>query len=73
MATSAKILLEAALKLTASERADLAALLLESLDEGADDGVEEAWIREAEKRNDEIESGAVETIPWEQVRSRLYR
>ncbi|MEA2464455.1 MAG: putative addiction module component [Acidobacteriota bacterium] len=35
--------------------------------------VEELWADEAERRWREIESGAVETIPWEEVRARLFR
>jgi len=35
--------------------------------------VEELWAVEAERRWREIESGAVETIPWEEVRARLFR
>jgi hypothetical protein len=33
--------------------------------------VEELWAEEAERRWREIESGAVETIPWEEVREKL--
>ena len=31
------------------------------------------WAEEAERRWREIESGAVETIPWEEVRAKLFR
>lgn len=55
-------LLEAeALKLTASERAAFAQLLLASLDEDAE--VEEAWAIETERRIVEIESGSMQAIP----------
>lgn len=55
-------LLEAeALKLTSSERAAFAQLLLASLDEDA--GIEEAWAIETERRIAEIENGAMQTIP----------
>jgi len=37
-----------------------------------DQGVEGAWADEIERRVREIESGAVQTIPWEQVRAELY-
>ena len=55
-------LLEAeALKLTASERAAFAQLLLASLDEDAE--IEEAWAVETERRLADIESGAEQVIP----------
>lgn len=55
-------LLEAeALKLTASERAAFAQLLLASLDE--DSEIAEAWAEETERRISDIESGAVQVIP----------
>lgn len=55
-------LLEAeALKLTASERAAFAQLLLASLDENAE--VEEAWAIETERRIAEIENGTMQAIP----------
>jgi len=34
--------------------------------------IEELWAVEAERRWLEIESGEVETIPWEEVRARLF-
>lgn len=60
-------------ELPESERATLAGLLIKSLEPPADPEVEELWAAEAERRWREIESGAVETIPWEEVRARLFR
>ncbi len=54
------------------ERAELAGMLIESLDGPPDENVEAAWAEEVERRVREIESGAVETIPWEQVRAELF-
>ena len=55
-------LLEAeALKLSATERAAFAQLLLASLDEDAE--IEEAWAIETERRIAEIESGTTPVIP----------
>ena len=55
-------LLEAeALKLSATERAAFAQLLLASLDE--DTEIEEAWAIETERRIAEIESGTTQVIP----------
>ena len=66
-------LLEEALALPPNERADLAANLLDSLDEGEDEGVEEAWAQEIGRRVEEVESGRVKPIPWSEARERLLR
>ena len=59
-------------QLTERERAELAALLLESLEGEPDEDVEAAWVEEIERRVRQIDSGEVQTIPWEQVRAELY-
>lgn len=51
------------LKLPASERARLAERLIASLDEDAE--VQAAWIAEVRRRDEELQSGAVEAIPVE--------
>jgi len=51
------------LKLPAPERARLAERLIASLDEDAE--VEAAWIAEVRRRDEELQSGAVEAIPVE--------
>jgi putative addiction module component (TIGR02574 family) len=33
--------------------------------------VEEAWMREIERRTAALDAGTAETIPWETVRARL--
>ena len=55
------------------DRATLAGLLIESLEPPPDPDVEEAWAEEAERRWREIEAGTVQTIPWEEVRAKLFR
>jgi putative addiction module component (TIGR02574 family) len=64
-----------ALQLSDSERATLVGLLIKSLEggEGSDEEVEAAWAAEAERRWQQIESGAVKTIPWDEVRAKLLR
>ena len=59
-------------ELTERERAELAGLLLESLEGEPDENVEAAWAEEIERRVRQIESGDLETVPWEQVRAELY-
>lgn len=38
----------------------------------ADPDWEQAWDMEIRRRIEELDSGAVETIPWEEVRERLF-
>ena len=71
MSTDAKELLDRALELTEEERAALAGWLIESLEEEAEEGVEAAWRQEIERRVKELDSDAVDSVPWEVVRERL--
>ena len=57
------------LVLPASERARLLDKLIESLD--IDPTVEAAWQREAQRRDDEIESGEVEALSGNAVVTQL--
>jgi putative addiction module component (TIGR02574 family) len=66
-------LYEQASQLPVEDRAELAGLLFESIEEEADDGVEEAWAAEIERRIAEYRAGRVKTIPWSEVRARLHR
>lgn len=62
-----------AFELPENERATLAGLLIESLEPPPESDVEELWAEEAERRWREIEAGSVATIPWEEVRAKLFR
>ena len=53
--------------------AEMEVLMIESLEPPPDPEVEELWSAEAERHWQEIESGAVQTIPWEEVRARSFR
>ena len=65
-------ILKKALALPPEARAALAGSLLESLDEHPPDpGVEAAWAEEIARRIEEIDSGKVQLIPYEEVRRRL--
>ncbi len=72
MSTKAEAVITLALDLPDSDRAEIAAILLESLDPPAEEGVEEAWRQEVARRVAAIDAGEVELIPWEQVREELY-
>ena len=56
-----------ALKLPPEQRARLAERLISSLDQACDPNSEELWIREAERRLKELESGRVDGVPAERV------
>jgi putative addiction module component (TIGR02574 family) len=66
-------LLKQALTLDERDRASVAGALIESLEPEADDGAEQAWDAEIRRRVAELDSGAVQTIPWSEVRKRLFR
>jgi putative addiction module component (TIGR02574 family) len=72
MSPSTRKLLEQALHLDESERGTLAGALIESLHPEADEGVDEAWERVIERRVRELEAGTAETVPWSEVRKRLF-
>ena len=69
--SNVKKVLSEALAVPPDERADVAVTLLESLEEREDEGVEQAWAEEIQRRIQEVESGAVQTIPWSEARLRL--
>ncbi len=72
MARDLREMFRQAFELPESDRATLAGLLIESLEPPPDPDVEELWAEEA-RRWREIEAGTVQTIPWEEVRAKLFR
>ncbi len=70
MTQDTRELLQKALALPESERAELAGNLLSSLDTTIDPDVDAAWQQEVARRLDEVQSGKVETIPWEEVQQK---
>jgi putative addiction module component (TIGR02574 family) len=73
MKRDAAEILKEALALPTEARAALAGSLLDSLDTDVDDDAETAWATEVNRRVAELESEAVKTIPWAEVRRRLTR
>ena len=63
--------LKEALALPVEARAAIAGSLLDSLDMEVDEDAEVAWAAEVSRRLSELDSGAVKTIPWAEVRRRL--
>lgn len=71
-----KKILEDALSLEPRSRAELAQQLWSSLDSDdeanlAEVDVDPAFARDLERRMAEVESGAVQTVPWSDVKARL--
>jgi putative addiction module component (TIGR02574 family) len=73
MARSARELFEEAMRLDPEERATLMRLLIDTLDAESEAGAEDAWRIEVERRITELDSGAVETVSWDELRARLYQ
>lgn len=68
MTSTAKKLLEDALRLPDRNRAELATSLSESLDPEADPDAEAAWSAEIRRRLQDHDNGSVATIPWTEAR-----
>jgi len=66
-------ILRQALNLDDKDRASLAGALIESLYGEAEPGAEEAWEAVIKRRVEELETGTVETVPWSEVKERLFR
>ena len=73
MTDTATSLLEQVLSLAEHDRAEIAARLLESLEETNHDGVDDAWAREIEGRCDTLDSGEAVTSAWNDFRARIER
>ena len=71
MKSEVEELVRKALELTEQDRAEVAARLLDSLEEDEDAEVDLVWTTEIERRGRELESGAIAAIPWEDLRARL--
>ena len=65
--------LSVALELPEHDRAEIAARLLESLDEPQHSDVDEAWAREIERRCAALDSGSAVTSDWDDFRARIER
>jgi putative addiction module component (TIGR02574 family) len=73
MSPKANEVLEQALSLDEADRATVAGALIESLEGPADPDAEEAWSQEIRRRVEALEAGSVKTVPWSEVRERLFR
>jgi putative addiction module component (TIGR02574 family) len=71
MVRDAAEVLRDALALPDDVRGALIDCLIESLDRTIDEGAEEAWRNEILQRLQQIDSGAVQLLPWQEARQRL--
>jgi len=62
-----------AMQLSTTERAELAAALLASLDGEPEEDVEAAWAAEIQRRVERVQSGEAKGRPWSEVQERLDR
>ena len=72
MSTPLDDLKREAARLSDAEQAELALTLIESLEGGSDDnGVNDAWRREIERRSDEVDRGEAKLVPGDGVFTRV--
>lgn len=65
-------ILDAAMKLPSVDRAELAAILLDSIGDGSSpEEVEASWIAEAKRRASAIDCGELELVDSEEMMARL--
>ncbi len=73
MSTPVEDLFRQASALDERDRANLAGLLLESLEDPIDEDIESAWRDEVGRRLADIDSGSVKLVPWEDVKAKLQK
>jgi putative addiction module component (TIGR02574 family) len=71
MNTTVKRLLDEALQLPETERADLAGSLIESLDPQGDEDADAAWAEEIGRRVRDLDTGVTQPVPWPIARQRI--
>lgn len=71
MSDALKVMLENIEQLSTKEKAFDAHCLLTAMDTKIDSDVESEWVKLAESRSAELESGAVKSISWEEIEKDL--
>jgi putative addiction module component (TIGR02574 family) len=73
MTPDAERILRDARSLPDDARMDLAEALLASVeDEPTDEGADAAWSDEAKRRLEEVRSGAVKAVPWDEAEKQVF-
>jgi putative addiction module component (TIGR02574 family) len=67
MNTQSQQILRSALALPESDRAEIAASLIHSLDTETDEDVDAAWAAEIQRRIESMDNGEVKLVPWDEV------
>ncbi len=57
--------------LTSTEKAQIAHCLISSLDAKHEEGVDDAWLELAQQRFNELDSGTVKGVSWEQIKAQI--
>ena len=70
MSSLQKVMAEA-LELAERDRASLAVRLIDSLDSESDEGADEAWSQEIERRVTDLDANPSIAVTWESVRKRI--
>ena len=73
MSSNVADLFQQASELSDTDRATLAALLIESLEPDHSADIEASWAAEVTRRMSELDAGTVTTVPWSTVREELQR
>lgn len=71
MAHDASEVLKEAMQLPPEARAALAGALIDSLDNHVDEDAEEEWNTEIQRRLDELDTGALNAVPWSEAREQI--
>ncbi|MCL4204556.1 MAG: addiction module protein [Pirellulaceae bacterium] len=67
MNAASQQLLKSALALPESDRAEIAASLIDSLDEASDEKADAAWAADIQRRIASIDDGSVKLVPWDDM------
>ncbi len=68
MSSDVQELLSKALRLPEKDRAELAASLIESLDQPFDPDAQAAWAEDIQRRISDLDNESVRAVPWEDAR-----
>ena len=63
--------IESAKYLNAKEKAMVAHCLISSLEMRHDEGVDQAWAELAQKRFEDLSSGEVRSVSWEDIKKKM--
>lgn len=71
MSEALKLILENIGQLSTKEKALAAHCLLTAIDSDVESDVDAEWLKLAEKRSDDLESGKVKSVSWEDIEQDL--